>query len=148
LSLVNRTFAHDEMVALADARQLPDDQTYRWIPRQHDGELRFVDQTSAGARRDSDPRGVIPMLGTLTASASWDATSPKARKRAAALQPIEAHTWNAELTVQSGQTIVQIGRGGAGFMVSGEAEPITIETPMVSLLDTPYPDEEPETPIV
>jgi hypothetical protein len=144
IMLVNRTFAHDDVVALADARELPFDPAYHWVPRKVDGNLHLVDKTSPSAQRAHDPRGVIPVLGALKPSPSWDATPARPSKRAAALHPIEQHTWNADLPVGGGQTVVHIGRSGAGFVVSGEEEPMTADTPMVSLFDTPYPEDDPE----
>jgi hypothetical protein len=116
----NRTFTHDEIVAQADQRTLPGDPIITW-------DL-------------NDP--ALSIVGTRTPALSWDAATPRSKRRAVQVVPARTTVWETECKVPAKPTAAQLNKAGDGFMVCGSAPRIVHHEPTISLMNTPYPNED------
>jgi hypothetical protein len=130
----NRTFGHEEMLSIADAKELPEQPMYRWVPT-----VGANGSMWAGETEQLTPH----LLGSLQPAHSWNASSARARKRALTMMPIKTPAYEMDVLVHPGPTTIRFGRGNTGFVVYGERPVDGPDEPMVSLLNTPYPDDEP-----
>ncbi len=120
MEFYDRTFGHDEVMTLADHKSESMQPTVRWD---------LFDDT-------------LSVFGSREPALSWNATSPRSKKRAVSIVPTRGGTWRSEVKVPAGTTNLLIGKSGDGFVMNAATLTETKIEATVSLMNTPYPNDD------
>jgi hypothetical protein len=127
LEFHDRTFGHDEVMSLADSKTIGFAPTIKWN----------LNNETSETNKD-----VLTVLGSCQPALSWDATSTRSKKRAVSIMPTRGFSWRAETKVPIGSTNVLLGRSGDGFVLSAASPKVVPSETVVSLMNTPYPQDD------